>query len=574
MIGDFRGKNLWWRGYNDSFLNGGTWNRIFHSGNIPTFDELNLPYLARNRYDVRDYGVVGDGVTDDTDNFVRACNTVHGLNGTLTAPGNMRIRLAGVNRTVTVRCNMDLNNAVIDMNDFQGMIMFSRKVIDPITIRPPHALIDALCVEDKLQGGELRGWKDIPDVEDSYFMINTEEPLFSYRGGVKNRCEYNKIGRWGQLESMIRYPMDPKKISRIMYWPMEKQMTVAQNIVFDLGANDLQSPNVRIRTSNFTAKNWRFIQKNFINENKNPTVLAVERSANIVMEDIYFQWATHTTATTGFTYNVALNDNYNVSLKRVNGTGDGWGSTGSNNSRKVYFEQCNLSRIDFHEPMHEFLSLKDCHIGSWGVLATAMGDINIDGCTLFRKRNPVTVDRNGFIRSRTDSGFCDGNISLRNVTIVTDQPGVSQLIEHQNDAPESDFIVPGSPVDFCFWKNITLDNVKFQGPPGSSLNLYPQTKCRDMAESGMRWPYALNITNCTGGDLILKGTINETLLPYKNVLNPDRGFIGAIPNHVINVTESNLQSIDLQDVSDERRFVVALNVDNVNPAAQDARAPG
>ncbi|MGL5963533.1 MAG: hypothetical protein ACRCZ2_03920, partial [Fusobacteriaceae bacterium] len=210
----------------------------------------------------------------------------------------------------------------------------------------------------------------------------------------------------------------------------------------------------------------------------------------------------------------------------------------------------------------------------WGVIATAMGDINIDGCTLFRKRNPVTVDRNGFIRSRTDSGFCDGNITLRNVTIMTDNPGVSQLIEHQNDAPESDFIVPGSPVDFCFWKNITLDNVKFQGPPGSSLNLYPQTKCRDMAESGMRWPYALNITNCTGGDLILKGTINETLLPYKNVLNPERGFIGAIPNHVINVTESNLQSIDLQDTSDERRFVVALNVDNVNPAAQDARAPG
>ncbi|MGL5964759.1 MAG: hypothetical protein ACRCZ2_10245, partial [Fusobacteriaceae bacterium] len=343
------------------------------------------------------------------------------------------IKLNGVKRTVTVRCNVDFNNAIVDLSDFEGMVMFSRKVVDPVICwgagkdplnpgNPEHPLITALQVEDKLQGGALRGWEDIPEVEDSYFMINTDEPLFSYRSGIKNRCEYNKIGRWGLLESFIKYPMDPKKISRIMYWPMEKQMTIAQNITWKLGSNDIQSPLVRIRTSHFTAKNWKFLQDNFINTAKNPTLVSVERSANIVLEDINFQWATHTTATTGFTYNMALNDNYNVSLKRVNGTGDGWGATGSNNSRKVYFEQCNLSRIDFHEPMHEYLSLKDCHVGSWGVLATAMGDINIEGGTLFRKRNPRTVDRNGFIRSRTDSGFCDGNISIRNVTIETDQP--------------------------------------------------------------------------------------------------------------------------------------------------------
>ncbi|MGL5963393.1 MAG: hypothetical protein ACRCZ2_03200, partial [Fusobacteriaceae bacterium] len=322
-------------------------------------------------------------------------------------------------------------------------------------------------------------------------------------------------------------------------------MTVAQNITWKLGANDIQSPLVRIRTSHFTAKNWKFLQDNFINTQKNPTLVAVERSANINLEDINFQWATHSTATTGFTYNMALNDNYNVSLKRVNGTGDGWGATGSNNSRKVYFEQCNLSRIDFHEPMHEYLSLKDCHVGSWGVLATAMGDINIEGGTLFRKKNPITVDRNGFIRSRTDSGFCDGNISIRNVTIEADgvgadADGIYHLMEHQNDAPESDYIVPGSPVDFCFWKNITIDNVKFVGPEGTKLNLYPRTKCRDMALSGMRWPYAINITNCTGGNLILKAELDSKILPYKQVADADKGFIMAIPNHVVNVTESNL----------------------------------
>ncbi|MGL5964643.1 MAG: hypothetical protein ACRCZ2_09665, partial [Fusobacteriaceae bacterium] len=193
MIGDFRGKNLWWRGYNDSFANGGDWHRVFHTGNTPTPDELSLPYNARNRYDVRDYGVVGDGVTDDTDNFVRACNTVHGLNGTLTAPGHLHIKLNGVKRTVTVRCNVDFNNAIVDLSDFEGMVMFSRKVIDPITCwgagkdpanpgNPEHPLITALQVQDKLKGGALEGWKNIPDVEDCYFMMNTEEPLFSYRG--------------------------------------------------------------------------------------------------------------------------------------------------------------------------------------------------------------------------------------------------------------------------------------------------------------------------------------------------------------------------------------------------------
>ncbi|MGL5014616.1 MAG: hypothetical protein ACRC6V_10055, partial [Bacteroidales bacterium] len=175
---------------------------------------------------------------------------------------------------------------------------------------------------------------------------------------------------------------------------------------------------------------------------------------------------------------------------------------------------------------------------------------------------------------RTDSGFCDGNINIRNVTIETDQPGISNLLIHQNDAPDQDFIVPGSPVDFCFWKNITIDNVKFIGREGSSLNLYPITNCRDMASSGMRWPYAVNITNCTGGNLVLEADLDNKILPYKEVPNSDKGFIMAIPNHVVNVTESNLKHVNIADTNPSRKFVIALNMDNINPSAQETKAPG
>ncbi|MGL4993924.1 MAG: hypothetical protein ACRC6R_07355, partial [Bacteroidales bacterium] len=203
MIGDFRGKNLWWRGFNDSFANGGDWHRVYHSGNKPTLPELGAPMETGNKYDVRNFGVTCDGVTDDTDAFIRACNTVYGYNGTLTAPGNGIIKLSGVNKTVTVRCNMNLNNATIDISDFKGMISFART--QPETVcGPDHPLVKALQVEDKLTGSSFKGWANIPEVEDCYFMMNTEEPLFSYRGSVKNRVEFNKVGRYGLLESQIR----------------------------------------------------------------------------------------------------------------------------------------------------------------------------------------------------------------------------------------------------------------------------------------------------------------------------------------------------------------------------------
>ncbi|MGL5964446.1 MAG: hypothetical protein ACRCZ2_08660, partial [Fusobacteriaceae bacterium] len=47
----------------------------------------------------------------------------------------------------------------------------------------------------------------------------------------------------------------------------------------------------------------------------------------------------------------------------------------------------------------------------------------------------------------------------------------------------------------------------------------------------------------------------------------------AIPNHVVNVTESNLQYIDIVENNPNRKFVIALNMDNINPGAQENKAP-
>lgn len=505
-----------------------------------------------SQLNVSTYGVVGDGVTDDTQAFLFAVEDANNRGATLTMPGHFQIKLVG-SQNIIIKTSIDFNHAIVDLTEYSGLIKVLRTKTG-VTYDENSSVVQAMKRDAVITGSYIPGWADVKEVNDSFIRINTDEPFYRYRGSIRNRFELNKVNRNGVLESSFKYPLQTSTIKSVEVFPMEQRWVTISNVSFYTGSNDIVSEFFTVESSLIKLSNIRFIQDDFNNKIKNQTLFSLNWSCNVVLEDIAFEWATRSDASTGYTYNFSMSLCYGVNVIRMNGNGDGWGSTGSNSSQKVYFHSCNLSRIDYHEPFREILSLKDCHVGSWGVLVTALGDLVIEGGTLVWDQRPYR-NNNGFIRSRDDTnGFCDGNLIVRGTKFRSNSPNTLAAIRHQRATDEG--AVAGSPIKFCWWRTVTFDNISYEGAGQLNLGVLP------VQDSNIRMCGTVNINNCVDGALIFDMGWNLGQIPFKDVPNPERGYL-TTPNFIVNMTNVNLNYLSYVDRDPVPKVVTKIGMVNV-----------
>ncbi|MBB7500346.1 phage tailspike protein [Escherichia coli] len=459
---------------------------------FPDLAKYNPDQLKLNFFDMG-YAIFFSGVEsqDKLRNAILYCNE-KGITVNCAGLGDFSITGAD---DIIVKTSVDFSGCVVDVSNWSGKFIVQDS--DGYQIFGQNSiLVQSLVSQGVQSGAKLKGWDTITDADDSYLRIMTNQPFFTYRGSVVNREEYNKHSRFGILDSVLKYDLDPTKITEIRVLKIAKKWKTFGNVNFHLGSRDLagQPEVVHVQYASLTKLNdIRFTLDNITYQNGNPVLIALWDSCNIKLENIYCQWPLYSIATTGYAYDISINLCYDVTLDKCDGFGDGWGATGNNSTQIIKIRDSKISRIDFHQPFRELLEVSDSFIGDAGIVITALGDLILNNPTFIRADRTKTGYSGGFITTRSDTGgFCDGNIIINGASLNFDSETPHNFFVHYGDINQAKPV--GSPINYRFWDSISISNIR--NNYSGTLGLFP------IVQSGVGITFPASITGDAANLLI------------------------------------------------------------------------
>lgn len=407
-------------------------------------------------------------------------------------------------------------HARIDVTSFEGLINFTRP-LENIIVHDSNSDVIKKIQKGIFSSNKVTGLQGDSTLNDSMIIVETNTPYYYYRGSTQYRKEINYMIREGELESATKYPLDVKTITRITQYKGGERVIPIGNFELYIGDSE-HGELISVSNSKVLFKNVVFTMANNVYQIKHPTLVNVNQSDHFYGDNVTFQHSTYFNSGTGagYTYNLALNTSFDIKCCNFKGVGGGWGSTGSNSCTRVTFDKCNLSRIDFHNPVYDYLKVIDCDLGSWGILCTVIGDLHVDRSAFICEQNQW-VSNLGIIRTRGDiGGWSDGNLIMRDVRVKSDSSKGIYLLQGHTSADGG--IPPSSHLKNTFFNNISISGLSLEG---YNIQLAPVIN----KGSGLTMPHTLSYENVSGN----AGTIG-----FEIVLND------YIPNFSVNKSEYNL----------------------------------
>ncbi len=395
------------------------------------------------------FGAIGDGVVDDTAAIIKTFAYANSVGVKVTSRFGAVLRLTGA-ASLVLNTSADFQGSVFDMSEFTGTLMIS-SAAEWVAHDSASAVVTSLT--GTLSGSVFAGWNGNSDLYDSFIKINTTQDFYQYRGAVIKRTEFNKSVRSGRLESALYYPLDANAVDNVEVLSISKEMSTVENLTIRLGSNDAIAEVVAVRNATLkTVKNVRFELDDVV-LTSNPSYFSIKGSCHINVEDIYLQRANESTGETGYTYLLNIDGCYDVYLKNVHGTGEGWGATGANESQKITFERCSLSRIDFHTPVREYIKVIDCDLGDKVLTVSVIGDMY-----LIRTTFTLGISQSGIVQIRTDcGGFCDGDLIMRDCKLNALDGQTLALVLSGDSSSEPKPV--GSPINYTAFREILVENL-------------------------------------------------------------------------------------------------------------------
>lgn len=508
---------------------------------------------------VKDFGAVGDGVTDDTAAIQAAAAYCNSIGGKLVFP-TARYKITG-SSPVIISTTVDFSGSTIDANSWLSGFRFYRRKTKQ-TYTTGSSVVSAFNASTLLSNGAsfIDGWSSTSEVENGFVKITTDQNLYSYRGTIQKRVEYNRMLRRGLANSPLKYAMTGAAATKVEVWPMEDAYTSAENLVIDIESRaDIASPLIVIETSLHTLKNVTFLVPDSVFTASNPILVYVTNSCDVTIDGLYMPWSGIATSGSGgssaYTYALSMDNSYDVRIKSAKADGPGWGATGNNDCQRVSFENCSLSRIDFHNPFREYLNVIDCTIGAWGIVVSALGDLIVSRSTFVQRSGAAYVPggNGAFIGTREDTGgFCDGDLFVSECRFVSTVP-----IPLFKCAPTAGNPKPsGSPVAYTFWKNINLEHCAF--PEQVITGIQPYVT---QSDSRITRPKTFLVSGCTGW-----ADYNDELysqFPFSSSGSNEVHALNDV-NYTIVIKNTELRSFVLFEDSTPT-FNVSVILDNIKP---------
>ena len=405
---------------------------------------------------VLDFGAVGNGVTDDTAAIQAAIAT----GKKILFPYKQTFKVAG-NSDIIFNNGADFNSCTLDVSSYNHDI-YLNSGNNWVNYNSTSNVVTELQSTSTITDIYWSGWLNTTEVNESFVKVNMNQPYYRYRDNIVNRQDFNVVTRWGQVLSTPPYTLTTSTVTSVNVLSINKRVTTYSDVIIKVGSNDTNSSFLRTwNSTRVRLVNVAFdVDPTHVSANVNQIYYSIRDSYDIEVDSLHCSFPSHSTQGSGYTYSLSIEGCYAVRIKKAIDQGDGWGATGSNLSQRVLFEDCDLNRIDFHQPVLEYLKVHNCRVGSWGILVSTIGDLEVTSSS-FNTSSAAYVINKGIIRSRNDTGgFCTGNLLVRDCIIDSDSQSypVTLCTGDATQTPPT-----GSPLEYYFWKSELYENLESIG---------------------------------------------------------------------------------------------------------------
>lgn len=430
-------------------------------------------------------GVKGNG-TDETAALAAAFSYANANKVNLSARPGQNIKISGATN-MSLSTSIDWNGAQLDVSTYSGTIGLDRTATKDEYL-PGSSVVTALQAEATLTGQYFSGWLNTTEVEDAYVLVETNVPFYNYAGTVYNRTDMHHSTRYGTMANSLRFSLATSTITKVIVYKNEKRNTFFRNLRLKLGAQT-QSNVFMIQTSRLVIENV-FIDASNVQLTSQTTTFNMNDSFDIQFRNVKAKWVNDTTLSGAYIF--AGFRCTNIIFDRCGAEGTGWGAIGTSLCKNVKYIDCRLSRIDSHHPFIDRLDIVRGTVGSWGITASAIGDMYIDGTEFEMDNLPKQEDMPAVIKSRTDvGGLFDGDINLRNVVVKNFSSAMTFLMAQLNTIGG---VPVGSPVTYRFGRNIVVDGLDIRS--STLVNIAPKVQ----QSSGCQWPSRVYMKNVRGSN--------------------------------------------------------------------------
>lgn len=383
-------------------------------------ERIIIKYFQNITVSYKQFGAKGDGKTDD---FLAILNThlyanEHGIKVIGEATSNYYIK--NITQTIPIKTNVDWNNCKFTIDDSDNTL-------------------------NNIPLFEVKSNNQIEELDNIISSINkgqTVIPNLSYRGDIiveainSNKKDYIRTG------SLKNEGSNRTEIFRV-----DNLGNVLDEIYFDftnitsLKVRNIDKTKLFIKNANFTTIINQIDSYNYYSRN-----IVISRD-NTIVDNITHTLENENVSTsspysgfiyTNFCYNIKINNctlsghkffidsetntskgNYDIqnyktlycyinNLNQINSIIDTklWGLHTSNYSKNLYFDKCNISRIDSHRGVYN-ISIKNCILGHQSMRLIGAGKCIIENTNVYNSTE--------FLLLREDYGASwDGDISIIN----------------------------------------------------------------------------------------------------------------------------------------------------------------
>lgn len=358
---------------------------------------------------------------------------------------------------IKIAFDYDLNGTILKCgSNLSGGIKITRDA-ETVTYDAASSLVTLLKTQGVVpeRGAYLSVLENNTTLNNSFIKIYTDQPYYRYRTEIINRMEINRFLKRGQLLGGFFFSFDCSRITSVKAQKVAETYFNGTGLTVDETNVSQSMTIITIDDGNsFRLSSFKFIDTASAVASNMKNKIGIGLNAHNIEIDGVDTPATYINSPVESNYTLWGGENFDLTFKNVCSDGYGWGATGFNNCRRVTYENCQLSRIDFHKPCHEWLKINDCTIGNWGVLVTMLGDLIMNNPRFLARKAYVN---DGFIRSRDDTGgFCNGNLIINNPVfdgdITTAVPLLHCSVGAGNELPS------GTPIRPEFFTNVIINN--------------------------------------------------------------------------------------------------------------------
>ncbi|WWT40676.1 hypothetical protein [Klebsiella phage 175002] len=369
------------------------------------------------------FDIVKDGSKDVTADIMAACVAANDFG--IDIRQNDGTYLVSGNPVWPVYNSLDLNGATLKLAaGFSGYFLLTQPD-SPVVYGPTSPIVQAInAAGGRTQGsGVLEGLVNSTELNGKFLFMEGADVLYYSRGNPKYWWTNTYLSNRGKLSDNLKYGVT--SITKITAVKPRTKLVTYRLPNFDFANGPANNGVVRLlNNTRFILQGGSISNRPLQDVAKSPVIVSLNYCAAFKAYDFFDPYPSFAVSSSGsmiYAYTLNFNDIIDAVFENFNSQGYGWGVVGGQRSTNITYRDCNLNRVDMHDPYMGYLKILDTRLGTWGVNASGMGDMYIERVTvdLDDAAHGGYREHEGVINGRGDfGGFHDGGLYIKDLTIV------------------------------------------------------------------------------------------------------------------------------------------------------------